>query len=201
MKAILLRSLAATLAFSAGLVLVLLMTGNPPPHHETPGESDALKSFEWWYAQRAYPFPLIPRGGFEKAARYLKSSMTKERRVSSAGGATSSDWTSLGPANIGGRTLALAVNPVNPSIVWAGSASGGLWKSTTGGELSNPWSFVSTSFNTLSVSAIALDPGGPDTIYIGTGEISLYHRPLLGVVGARASYGMGILKSTDGGAT
>src|SRR5262249_12587292 len=39
----------------------------------------------------------------------------------------------------------------------------------------------------------------PNVMYIGTGEISRYQRPLVGVVGARASYGLGILKSVDGG--
>src|SRR6185503_11191942 len=51
------------------------------------------------------------------------------------------------------------------------------------------------------ISSITIDELHPDTIYIGTGEISRYMRPLVGVVGARSSYGLGILKSTDGGAT
>ncbi len=156
------------------------------------GESDALHSFEWWYAQRALPGDRIPQGAFEKAsARSLR--MRKEKS------AATSSWKSLGPTNIGGRTLAIAVNPATPTTVWAGAASGGLWKSTTGGQGLNAWSHVNTGFNTISVSAIVIDPAAPATMYIGTGEISLYQRPLLGVVGARASYGMGVLKSTDAG--
>src|ERR1041385_8067268 len=160
--------------------------------------SHALEAFEWWYAQRAAPNDLIPNGAFQKAARYVTSSMKKESKSSSLNG-VSSQWVSIGPTNIGGRTLSLAVNPSNPNIVWAGAASGGLWKSTTGGEGSNPWTYVPTGLPALSVSTIALDPTNPNIMYIGTGEVSYYHRPLVGTPGARASYGMGILKSTDGG--
>ena len=164
------------------------------------GESDALKSFEWWYTQRALPYDNIPHTAFQKAARYLKTSMKKER-ISKLNAVQSSEWTSMGPTNIGGRVLSLTVDPANPNIVWAGSASGGLWKSTTGGTGSNAWSYVNTGFNALSISAIALDPANSNIIYIGTGEISTYQRPLIGTPGARASYGMGILKSSDGGIT
>ncbi len=163
-------------------------------------ESGAWKAFEWWYTQRALPYEFIPRAGFQKAVRYLQSSMKKERKLL-ANGLSSSEWTSMGPTNIGGRVLAIAVNPDNTNIVWAGSASGGLWKSISGGTGSNAWSYINTGFNSLSISAIVLDPFDPNIMYIGTGEISMYHRPLVGTPGARASYGMGILKSTDGGTT
>ena len=161
-----------------------------------PTASGAWYAFQWWYSQRAYPYDLIPKGSFEKASKYVKQTLNKGKSISDV---TPNPWISLGPTNIGGRVLALAVDPSNPNIIWAGSASGGLWKSTTAGEGTNAWSYVNTGFNAISVSAIALDPIDPDIIYIGTGEISHYRRPLVGTPGARASYGMGILKSTDGG--
>ena len=167
---------------------------------EERGESDALESFEWWYAQRALPYDFIPHDGFQKAARYLNTSMKKER-IQSMDGINTSGWNSIGPFNIAGRVLALVVDPTNPNIIWAGSASGGLWKSTTGGVGTNAWSYINTGFNALSVSALTLDPTNHNIIYMGTGEISMYYRPLIGTQGARASYGMGILKSTDGGLT
>jgi len=165
------------------------------------GESDALKSFEWWYAQRALPYDTIPREGFERAARYVKNVMNKSRRYSRQELTLGSSWNSLGPANIGGRILAIAVDQASPNTVWAGAASGGLWKTSSGGTGLGSWSYVNTGFNTVSVSAIAIDPTNHNVLYIGTGEISLYHRPLVGTVGARASYGMGVLKSTDDGST
>lgn len=160
-------------------------------------EGNALKAFEWWYAQRAYPDEFIPAQGYKRAFDYYNRSLKKTRKNLSL----DSMWRSIGPTNIGGRVLALAINPLNPNIVWAGSASGGLWKSTSGGEGTTAWTYVNTGFPTLSVSAIAINPINPSIMYIGTGEISLYQRPLVGTPGARASYGMGILKSTDGGTT
>ncbi|MDI6766712.1 MAG: T9SS type A sorting domain-containing protein [Bacteroidota bacterium] len=179
------------------------MTTNKQPasahKNEILGRSDAYRSFEWWYAQRALPFEMIPQSSYQKAVQYLKGTMRKSQIGVQKN--RTDQWTSLGPYNIGGRVLALAINPTNINIIWAGAASGGLWKSTTGGMGSGAWSYINTGYNTVSVSAIAIDPLSPNVMYIGTGEISLYHRPLVGTPGARASYGMGILKSTDAGMT
>ncbi|MGA2623190.1 MAG: T9SS type A sorting domain-containing protein [Bacteroidota bacterium] len=164
------------------------------------GETHAWEAFQWWYAQRALPDEMIPKGAFQKAAQYTRLSMSKEKPRRLPSGASPS-WTSLGPTNVGGRVLSLAVDPHNTNIVWAGSASGGLWKSATGGEGTNAWVLINTGFPVFSVSSIAIDTTNPNILYIGTGEISLYHRPLIGTPGARASYGMGVLKSTDGGST
>ncbi|MBA4312989.1 MAG: hypothetical protein C0417_10205 [Chlorobiaceae bacterium] len=167
---------------------------------KTPGFTGAMRSFEWWYAQRALPGEMIPQKAFQKAVQQMqhfklanKSSLPKMSSID--------PWKSLGPYNIGGRILAIAIDPRDSDILWAGSASGGLWKSTQGGIGNGAWIYINTGFNTLSVSAIALNPLNPDVIYIGTGEISLYFRPLVGTPGARASYGMGILKSSDAGLT
>jgi photosystem II stability/assembly factor-like uncharacterized protein len=189
-------------AFVASILFIVIPQGrfsgfNEEESEET-GESGPLKAFEWWYAQRALPGEMIPTEGYRSAAQYLSRSMTKERRRS-VSGTTATAWESIGPVNIGGRVLALAIDPVDPNIVWAGSASGGLWKSTTGGTGLNAWSYINTGLNVLSVSAITFDPSDHNIIYIGTGEISMYKRPLVGTPGARASYGLGILKSTDGG--
>ena len=160
----------------------------------------AWHAFEWWYSQRAYPFSHIPAGAFRKAFTWKKTQASlREKHATLSSGLA--QWESLGPTNIGGRVLSIAVHPVNTGTVFAGSASGGLWKTTTGGTGPSAWSYISTGFPALSVSAISIDPDHPDTMYIGTGEISRYVRPLVGVVGARSSYGLGILRSTDGGAT
>lgn len=164
------------------------------------GETNAWEAFQWWYAQRALPGEMIPKGAFQKASEYTRLSLSKEKPRRLTGGVSDS-WISLGPTNVGGRVLSLAVDPHNTGIVWAGAASGGLWKSTTGAEGANAWTFVNTGLPVYSVSTIAIDTTNPNILYIGTGEISLYHRPLLGTPGARASYGMGVLKSTDGGTT
>ncbi len=189
---------AVVLSFTASF-LFTIKHPTPVDHDSNEERSgDAWGAFQWWYAQRALPYDSIPQGAFQKAVSYAKTKMKKESPYSKTAGSPP-PWVSLGPNNVGGRVLSLAVNPNSPNIVWAGSASGGLWKSTTGGAGANAWSLINTGYNTLSVSTIALNPANPNIMYIGTGEISLYHRPLDGVQGARSSYGMGVLKSTDGG--
>lgn len=112
-------------------------------------------------------------------------------------------WRALGPKNFGGRTLCLAFHPVNPDIIYAGSASGGLWKTTTGGMGYNAWQQVPTGFPVLGVGAIAIQSDNPDVMYIGTGEVYRYQNSGTGFTLRinRGSYGIGILKTTDGGLT
>lgn len=48
------------------------------------------------------------------------------------------EWIEIGPSNVGGRTRAILIDKNDPTgeTVWAGGVSGGLWKSTDGG---NSW--------------------------------------------------------------
>ena len=115
--------------------------------------------------------------------------MTQYDNSSSLDGA----WTNQGPFEIGGgyeglgRLNAVAFHPTNPDIVYVGAPSGGLWFTTTNG---NEWSSTTDGLPTLGVSAIAIDPVNPSTIYIGTGDRDAGDAP-----------GLGVMKSTDNGAT
>ncbi len=155
-----------------------------------------LASFDWWYDQRALPGTVIQPDGLGKAYQYTRETMMVLRK-----GANEDPWQSIGPDNIGGRVLALAIDPDSSNLIWAGSASGGLWRSSTGGAGSNGWKYIQTGFNLLSVSAIAFNPLNPNEIYVGSGEISGYELGLVGTPGARTTYGLGIIKSTDRGNT
>lgn len=103
-------------------------------------------------------------------------------------------WTLAGPANVGGRTRALAVDARDENILLAGGVSGGMWKSTNGGS---SWKRTTQPTVINSATSVIQDPriGKRDTWYFGTGE-------LLGN-SARASgapyRGDGIFKSTDNG--
>ncbi|MBK8955710.1 MAG: hypothetical protein IPM34_09145 [Saprospiraceae bacterium] len=119
-------------------------------------------------------------------------------------GETESDlppWNSIGPFDIAGRSLCLAMNPVDTQIIWMGSAGSGLWRSNSGGLGDRAWSYVATGFPVQSVSAIALDPLEPETLYIATGENYSMELPGKGFHNRtfRGSRGIGILKSTDEG--
>jgi photosystem II stability/assembly factor-like uncharacterized protein len=161
--------------------------------------AEAAEAFQWWYAQRALPYDTIPHSAFKQAFKQYRTLLQEKAFRKSA--VSISPWHSLGPNNVGGRVLSLAIDPVNSSVIWAGAASGGLWKSTSGGVGANAWTLVNTGFPTLSISTIAIDTADHNIMYIGTGEISYYQRALIGIRGARSSYGMGILKTTDGGTT
>ena len=158
-------------------------------------EGKAWDYFEYWYGTRAYPDELIPKAAYFGAWQKAKDAIHPVARDKARA------WVSLGPDNIGGRVLSLAINPSNAQVIWAGSASGGLWKSITGGEGAAAWSRVETGFPSLAVSAIVIDRLASQVMYLGTGEISRYQRPQVGTPGARASYGIGIIKSIDGGVT
>jgi len=95
---------------------------------------------------------------------------------------------SIGPAVMGGRIMAIDVVERDPKVIWVGTASGGVWKSTDGGVTFKP---VFDRY-TLSIGAIAIDQQHPDTVWVGTGE---------GCVRNTASVGTGIYRTTDGGDT
>ncbi len=99
------------------------------------------------------------------------------------------EWRSIGPAIFDGRVADVEGVPGNPNIVFVGSASGGVWKTTNGGVT---WKPIFEKQNTLSIGDIALEPNNPDVIWVGTGE---------GNPRNSVSFGDGVYKSTDGGKT
>lgn len=161
--------------------------------------SGALQSLQLVNEIRAYPERDIPQDKFFAAYEYSKSSMQEI-----TGGDNPLDgWASIGPKNIGGRTLAVVLHPTDTSIIWMGAASGGLWKSTTGGMGPAAWSIVETGYPSLAVSSIIIDSLNPNIMYIGTGENYGVQYSFNGVDVrvTRGMYGIGILKTTNGGLT
>jgi len=91
-------------------------------------------------------------------------------------------WTPLGPAPIpngqtcdvsvpvSGRTIAIAVHPTDPDTVYAGTAQGGIWKTTNGGANWTP--LFEFQLETEAIGAITIDPIDSNIVYVGTGESS-----------------------------
>ncbi len=99
------------------------------------------------------------------------------------------EWRCLGPANMSGRIVALAVNEQDPSTFWAATASGGLLKTTNNG-ITYEHQFDAEA--TVAIGDVCVAPSDPEIVWVGTGE----NNPRNSV-----SYGDGVYKSTDGGAT
>ncbi len=94
---------------------------------------------------------------------------------------------SIGPAAMSGRVTAIAVAPHSRDVIYVGSASGGLWRSTDGGTT---WKPILDDQGASSIGAVAIDPLNPDVIWVGTGE---------GNPRNSQNIGDGIYKSIDGG--
>ncbi len=93
---------------------------------------------------------------------------------------------SIGPAVMSGRITTIDGSRKNPKILYIGAASGGVWKSISGG----------TSFSPVfddhpqSIGAICIDQAHPDTVWVGTGEPWVRNS---------TSVGRGIYLTTNGG--
>lgn len=160
----------------------------PGEQRELSAEADPEERDQWFRKQRG----AIP---LEQYRRAVLDEIGRARAL----GAGEEAWTSLGPApllgidmsggtlqNASGRTLAMAIQPNDPNTILAGTAMGGIWKSTDRGAT---WRAVGEqSLPTLAVSSIRYDPHAPNVVYAGTGE------PF-------GMFGFGIAKSTDGGET
>ena len=93
----------------------------------------------------------------------------------------------IGPAGMSGRVTAIDVDLSDPEIIYAGAASGGVWKSTDGGI---QWKPIFDEQSTLSIGAIKINQRNPSVIWVGTGE---------GNPRNSHNSGGGIYKSLDGG--
>lgn len=95
----------------------------------------------------------------------------------------------VGPAGMSGRITAIDVVESNPEIIYAGAASGGLWRSTGGGL---NWEPLFDDEVVQGIGAIAINQKNPDVIWVGTGE---------GNPRNSVSSGYGVYRSIDGGDT
>ena len=95
----------------------------------------------------------------------------------------------VGP-KVGNRIAAVAGVPGDPSTYYAGAASGGVWKSTDGG---NRWTPIFDKQPVAAIGSLAVSPSDPSVVWAGTGEAW--------VIRDSDVMGNGIYKSTDAGKT
>jgi photosystem II stability/assembly factor-like uncharacterized protein len=93
----------------------------------------------------------------------------------------------IGPAAPSGRIDDFAVFERNPAVFYVGTATGGLWKTVNNGTTFTP---VFDHEGTSSIGDVAIAPGDPNVVWVGTGEANNRQS---------SSWGDGIYRSTDGG--
>jgi photosystem II stability/assembly factor-like uncharacterized protein len=93
----------------------------------------------------------------------------------------------IGPAGMSGRVTTIDVNLQNPDQIYVGTASGGVWRSNSGGI---EWTPIFDEEALASIGAIAINQQNPSEIWVGTGE---------GNPRNSHNSGEGIYKSIDGG--
>jgi photosystem II stability/assembly factor-like uncharacterized protein len=96
-------------------------------------------------------------------------------------------WRFIGPE--GNRVIGVAGVAGDPLVYYAGTATGGIWKTSDGGQL---WVPVFDDQPAFAIGAIAVSPSDANVVWAGTGETFL---------NSRTSLGSGVYKSTDAGKT
>ena len=146
------------------------------------GEEQKGVPDDWFYMQRAYPNGTINQSIYLNALKEKKALEKIESR-------NNTPWEFEGPTNIGGRITDVEMHPSSMDIIYAGTASGGIFKSEDRGE---NWSPIFDDALSLSIGDMAIAPSDPNVLYVGTGESN-------GGGGSLAYDGVGMYKSIDGG--
>src|SRR5690348_3040680 len=151
-------------------------------------DDQAMTPEQFAFAQRAAP------GGYIAPSAVING---QKQANSMASAGSSFPWQEVGPRTlnngnyfpepVSGRLLAVAFDPTNSHIIYVGSAQGGIWKTTDGGQ---HWKPLSDFEPSLAINTIAIDSKNPNIIFAGTGEDNL---------SCDSYQGQGILRSTDGG--
>ncbi len=95
----------------------------------------------------------------------------------------------IGPGGMSGRITSIDVVLKHPETMYVGTASGGIWKTTSGGVR---WEPIFEKEVTASIGAVAIQQSNPSVVWAGTGE----GNPRNSLNG-----GYGVFKSLDGGRT
>lgn len=183
---------AALIVASAAYVLQFRRGASSGESDERPATSAASAFFG---TQRTYPANTFSQRALRDAYHAWITNTAPEPA------SPDSAWRSIGPTNVGGRVLALAINPEAPWKIWVGTATGGLWRLTDSGSAYH-WQPIETGFPTQSVGAIYIDSADRNLLFIGTGEVYSYYRtgsPGTAMRTLRGFYGTGIYRSTNDG--
>jgi len=152
--------------------------------------------------------------GYVPATRLVMAynKLLQDRRQGIAGRVSSLNWVERGPntdivgpsngntrgpgnnAVTSGRMRAIFVDLADATnkTVWAGSVSGGLWKTSDITASPSSWQLVNDFLGNLAIASICQNPANTNVMYFGTGEKTF---------NVDAVRGGGVWKSTDHGVT
>ncbi len=188
------------IVLSGGLFFVNAQTKNVTNLDRLDKEAEQAKQHQEFLMLRDPKTNAIPAHIRQLELKYAKTLPRRQEYVMMKGRSVknvqSLTWTERGPNNIGGRTLAIGIDIKDTSIVLAGSASGGIWRSTNSGA---SWTLVTSVSSPFAITALVQDTrsGKESTWYAGTGE---YSGTEFDDKGQTNRYiGTGIYKSTDDG--
>ncbi|MGA8271551.1 MAG: hypothetical protein WB919_08325 [Candidatus Sulfotelmatobacter sp.] len=180
-----------------------------------------VQSSEWFLHGRVVPGKSSAELRYRAYQSKMQARLVRRARAALAHPGTSpalttGGWTPLGPVplasdatgtgfqdyhQVSGRATAVAIDPADATgnTLYIGGAQGGVWKSTNAAaNTANnvTWTAVTDDQATLSIGAIAIQPGNSNTansvILVGTGEADN---------SADSYFGLGMLRSADGGNT
>jgi hypothetical protein len=178
----------------------------------------ADKQLDNWFWQKGYPDPGNLSAKYQQAWQEYLSLQANAVGNASSRLLNTANWMAIGPKIFGGRVLSIAINRLTNTsgsrTIFAGSASGGIWKSYSGGIGATAWQPVITNTPVLGVASIVYHPTDTSILLAGTGEVYRVDTVTNGAnstnqVGntgravwkCRGTYGIGILRSTNGGST
>ncbi len=153
-----------------------------------------FKRLEYFAERRVYPSGNLSQLSLtaKNYSDFLKNNSGSNAKIAST------TWTALGPFGAlnfpaypqyvaAGRLDFLRIDINNTNVMYTGSPTGGLWKTTDGGLT---WSTATDNLPVTGFSDLAIDPSNSNILYLATGD-------------GNTSYcnSIGVLKSTDGGAT
>jgi len=159
-----------------------------------------FRRWEWYWENRIDP----QTGEFPKKGRAeIFEDLKKVQGVRNSDG----NWQSMGPTTSSGgysglgRLNCVGFREGDDPTLYAGSPSGGLWKTTNGGT---DWTVLTDDNAALGVSDVVVVAGAStatDIVYIATGDRDGGSMWSLNGDQSNDNNTIGVLKSTDGGAT
>ncbi|MGE4073832.1 MAG: hypothetical protein AB7E72_21890 [Lysobacterales bacterium] len=181
------------------IALSAILLSAPALGQWQPGEIDKSRGEEYQIEQRELWFRQTRSLDSQADAGSLRAAaaldLARSSRVPMRGSGAS--WSSIGPdtqtmfswvmGRVSGRAQALAIDDNNENLIYLGTAAGGLWKSTDGG---NQWSEIFGQVGTQTIGAVHIDPADSSRVWVGTGEDK---------ASCTGYFGIGLFLSTDAG--